>query len=126
MCDVVEHIPRHQTLDTMVAVHKALRENGTLIVQVPNMQSITASIFRYADFTHVMGYTERSLIHMLTICGFSSIRCYGFEFLDNSPVSKIKFIIRAIFWFFVKKMRGLNGTEPHKIMHPVFFAIAKK
>jgi 2-polyprenyl-3-methyl-5-hydroxy-6-metoxy-1,4-benzoquinol methylase len=55
MCDVVEHIPKHQILAIMKAVRNALKKNGRLIVQVPNMQSITANIFRYDDFTHEMG-----------------------------------------------------------------------
>jgi SAM-dependent methyltransferase len=126
MCDIVEHIPKKQILDVMNAAHNALKTNGILIVQVPNMQSVTANIFRYDDFTHEMGYTERSLTQMLKICGFSSIRCYGFEWFDKSFISKIKSIIRTVFWFFVKKMRKINGTMPHKIMHPVFFAVAEK
>jgi SAM-dependent methyltransferase len=126
MCDVVEHIPKNNVLDIMRAVRNALKKNGLLIVQVPNMQSITANIFRYDDFTHEMGYTERSLIQMLTICGFSAIQCYGFEFLDNRPLSRIKSIIRSFFWFLVKKIRKINGTMPHKIMHPVFFAVVNK
>jgi SAM-dependent methyltransferase len=126
VCDVVEHIPKKQILDVMSAIYNALKTNGILIVQVPNMQSITASIFRYDDFTHEMGYTERSLTQMLNICGFSSIQCFGFEFLSKSFVSKIKSVIRAIFWLFIKGMRKINGYMPHKIMHPVFFAVTIK
>jgi 2-polyprenyl-3-methyl-5-hydroxy-6-metoxy-1,4-benzoquinol methylase len=126
MCDVVEHIPKNQTLDIMHAVYNALADSGTLIVQVPNMQSMVADIFRYDDFTHETGYTERSLAHMLTLCGFTSIQCYGFEFLDKSFKSQIHSMMRASFWFFLSKLRKLNGTMPHKIMHPVFYAIAKK
>jgi SAM-dependent methyltransferase len=126
MCDVVEHIPKKQILNIMATAHSALKKDGTLIVQVPNMASIVAEIFRYDDFTHEMGYTERSLIHMLTICGFSSIQCYGFEWFDKSFVSKIKSTIRAGFWFFIRMMRKINGTMPHKIMHPVFFAVTGK
>jgi spermidine synthase len=126
MCDVVEHIPKKQILTVMTAVHNALKKDGILIVQAPNMQSIVAGIFRYDDFTHEMGYTERSLIHMLTVCGFSSIQCYGFEWFDKSFISKIKSVIRAVFWSVIKIMRKINGTMPHKIMHPVFFAVTRR
>jgi 2-polyprenyl-3-methyl-5-hydroxy-6-metoxy-1,4-benzoquinol methylase len=126
ICDVVEHIPKDQTLGIMRAVYDALADRGTLIVQVPNMQSMVADIFRYDDFTHETGYTERSLAHMLTLCGFTLIQCYGFEFLDKSFKSQIHSMMRATLWFFLLKLRKLNGTMPHKIMHPVFFAVVKK
>jgi SAM-dependent methyltransferase len=126
MCDVVEHIPKDKILDVISAVYNSLKENGLLIVQVPNMQSITSNIFMYDDFTHEAGYTERSLTQMLTLCGFSTIQCKGFEFLDTSFRSKIVRILRSALWFIVKITRNINGTMPHKILHPVFYAIAKK
>ncbi|MDR2563687.1 MAG: class I SAM-dependent methyltransferase [Prevotellaceae bacterium] len=126
MCDVVEHIPKNQILGVMEAVRKSLKDAGLLIVQVPNMQSVTANIFRYDDFTHEMGYTERSLTQMLKIVGFSTITNYGFEFFDNKLSSKIKSVLRSCLWLCVKIIRKINGTMPHRIMHPVFFAIVKK
>lgn len=126
MCDVVEHISKDEILNMITTIYSSLKKDGILIVQMPNMQSIVAPIFMYDDFTHEAGYTERSLIQMLKMCGFSSIECFGFEFLDNSIKSKIHYYLRAILWFFEKIRRKINGTMPHKIMHPVFFAIARK
>lgn len=126
MCDVVEHISKDEILRIITTIYNSLKENGILIVQIPNMQSIVAPIFMYDDFTHEAGYTERSLIQMLRMCGFSSVECFGFEFLDNGIKSKIHFFLRSILWFFEKVRRKINGTMPHKIMHPVFFAIARK
>ena len=126
MCDVVEHIPKDDILPIISSVYNSLEEGGIFIVQVPNMQSIVANIFMYDDFTHEAGYTERSLTQMLRMCGFSSIHCYGFEFLGLGFKAKIHRFIRSILWFFVKLYRNINGTMPHKILHPVLFAIAKK
>ena len=126
MCDVVEHIPKDKILLIVSSIYNSLEEGGILIIQVPNMQSIVANIFMYDDFTHEAGYTERSLTQMLKMCGFSSIHCYGFEFLGNGVKAKIHRFSRSIFWFFIKIYRNINGTMPHKILHPVFFSIAKK
>jgi len=126
MCDVVEHIPKHQVVEIMSAVRKALTEDGLLIVQVPNMQSITANIFLYDDFTHESGYTERSMAQLLKLAGFSSVECYGFDFLDNSLKSKIQSLLQKCLWFFVKSARKINGTMPHRLLHPVFFAVVRK
>ena len=126
MCDVVEHIPKDQILTIISSIYNSLEENGILIVQVPNMQSVVANIFMFDDFTHEAGYTERSLTQMLRMCGFSSIRCHGFDFLGNGLKAKIHSFFRTILWFFVKLYRNINGTMPHKILHPVFFAVATK
>lgn len=126
MCDVVEHIPKNQVVEIISAVRKALKEDGVLIVQVPNMQSITANIFLYDDFTHETGYTERSLTQLLTLSGFTSVQCFGFDFLDNSLKSKIQSLLQKILWFFVRSARKINGTMPHRLLHPVFFAVVRK
>lgn len=126
MCDVIEHISKSQIIDIMSAVRNVLHDDGFLIVQIPNMQSITSNIFLYDDFTHETGYTERSLIQMLTLSGFSSIECYGFDFLDNSFKSRVQYVLRNLLWFFVRIARNINGTMPHKILNPVFFAVVKK
>jgi cyclopropane fatty-acyl-phospholipid synthase-like methyltransferase len=126
MCDVVEHIPKDQIIEIMTAVRKALTEDGILIVQVPNMQSITANIFLYDDFTHQTGYTERSLLQMLKLAGFSSVECHGFDLLDNGLKSKIQAMLQKCLWCMVRFARKINGTMPHRLLHPVFFAVVRK
>jgi len=126
MCDVVEHIPKNQVIDIMTAVRNALTEDGILIVQVPNMQSITANIFLFDDFTHEAGYTERSLEQLLNLSGFSSIECYGFDFLGNDFKSKIQSVLQKCLWCFVRSARKINGTMPHRLLHPVFYAVVRK
>jgi cyclopropane fatty-acyl-phospholipid synthase-like methyltransferase len=126
MCDVVEHIPKIQIVEIMTAVRKAMTEDGILIVQVPNMQSITANIFLYDDFTHETGYTERSLAQLLKLAGFSSVECHGFDFLDNSLKSNIQSVMQKGLWFFVRSARKINGTMPHRLLQPVFFAVVRK
>jgi 2-polyprenyl-3-methyl-5-hydroxy-6-metoxy-1,4-benzoquinol methylase len=126
LCDVVEHIPKNQIVGIMVAVRDALTEGGTLIVQVPNMQSITANLFLYDDFTHETGYTERSLLQMLRLAGFTEAECRGFDFLDNSVKSKIQSVMQKVLWSFVRLGRKINGTMPHRLLHPVFFAVVRK
>ena len=126
LCDVIEHIPKHQIVDILSAVRKALSDKGLLIVQVPNMQSITANLFLYDDFTHETGYTERSLVHMLTLAGFSKAECHGFEFLEDSLRCGIQAMLRRILWTGVRWIRKINGTMPHRILHPVFYAVVRK
>lgn len=126
MCDVVEHIPKNLVIEIMSAVRNALTDDGVLIVQVPNMQSITANIFLYDDFTHETGYTERSLEQLLKLAGFSSVTCYGFDFLGTDLKSKVQSVMQKCLWFFVRSARKINGTMPHRLLHPVFYAVVRK
>jgi 2-polyprenyl-3-methyl-5-hydroxy-6-metoxy-1,4-benzoquinol methylase len=126
MCDVVEHISQESIIEVMRAVRSSLKPGGVLIVQVPNMQSITGSQFMYDDFTHVMGYTERSLVQMLSIAGYTDICCYGFEMLGNSIKDRAHRCVRGILWSIVKIVRKLNGYMPYKISHPVLYAVVRK
>lgn len=126
MCDVVEHIAKDNICDIVTTLYHALKKDGILIIQTPNMQSITSSIFLHDDFTHVCGYTERSLTQMLLLCGFQNVKCSGFELLDQSLKSSIQRFFRNILWICIKIIRKINGTMPHKILHPIFFAVATK
>lgn len=126
MCDVVEHIPKNQIVEIMTAVRKALTEDGLLIVQVPNMQSITANLFLYDDFTHETGYTERSLTQLMKLAGFSAVECHGFDFLSSDLKSKFQSILQKCLWGLVRSIRKINGTMPHRLLHPVFFAVVRK
>lgn len=126
MCDVLEHIPKPQVLDLLISLKDALADGGIVIIQTPNMQTPDASLYRYYDFTHEVGYTEQSLYQILQTAGFSKIDFFGFEYLDDSFKSKIHFIIRKIYWLWVMIKRKINGNIPHKILYPSFFAIAKK
>lgn len=126
MCDVLEHIPKVKAIDILLCLKEALTNNGSAIIQLPNMQSADASLYMYHDFTHEVGYTEHSLFQLLKTCGFSKIDFYGFEYLDDSFKSKIHAFIRKIYWKNLKIKRKINGNIPHRILHPVFFAIIKK
>lgn len=72
--DVLEHIPRQGTLELLRLIHGALKPGGIISVRVPNMSSLLASFSRDLDFTHVVGFTEFSLMQALDLAGFSDHR----------------------------------------------------
>ncbi len=126
LCDVLEHVPKGDVLELLHSVKEALTEDGVAIFQVPNMQSPHAHLYFHYDFTHEVGYTEHSLNQILKTAGFSNVELYGFEYLNNSIKSKIHAVIRAIYWRVLFISRKINGNLPHKILHPVFYAVVKK
>ncbi len=58
---VFEHIEKSRIVELLQLCKKALKSNGILIVEVPNMDWIFASHERYMDFTHEVGFTKESL-----------------------------------------------------------------
>jgi 2-polyprenyl-3-methyl-5-hydroxy-6-metoxy-1,4-benzoquinol methylase len=74
---VLEHIPKSETVEFLQAVHGALRINGRIIIEVPNMANpITGLNVRYADFTHEVGFTNLSLEYVLRKSNFDEIMIF--------------------------------------------------
>lgn len=74
MNDVLEHIPKHETVSLSKAVLLALKPGGVLIVNVPQVSGFTSLYHRYDDFTHETLFTEMSIKQVLLSAGFCEIR----------------------------------------------------
>lgn len=106
MSHVLEHIPHHLIIETLVSIRKMLSPRGHFVVMVPNAQSATGVYWMYEDFTHHLLFTAGSLKYVLLAAGFSKI-----EFLDPrclkglTPTAKFKrkvllrlYEMRTRFW----------------------------
>lgn len=58
---VLEHIEKAHVVPFLRQVAQGLKPDGTLIVEVPNMDWFFAQHERYMDFTHEVGFTRESL-----------------------------------------------------------------
>ncbi len=68
--DVIEHLSVDNAIELLQNCNLALRENGMIVVKVPNMSNILSNYSRYLDITHLTGYTEWSLFQLLDCGGF--------------------------------------------------------
>jgi len=71
--DVQEHIPKEQMLDFLKLIFVSLKDEGIFISRVPNMSNPFSLDSRYSDFTHEVGFTEKSLYQMLWLGGFRTM-----------------------------------------------------
>lgn len=127
LLDVLEHLPRGETIPFLTALRDALAPDGVLIVQVPNMQAPHSQLHRYNDFTHEVGFTENSLRQVLLTAGFSGITMHGFEdSVAQTLREKVRLALRPLYWRLVRLTRKLNGNLDPAILHPVFYAVATK
>lgn len=93
--DVLEHVPREKTLELLHLIRGALKTGGVVHVRVPNMSSILASYSMYLDFTHLVGFTEFSLMQVFELAGFDSPQIHSsFPKATWRPRHPIKMIKR--------------------------------
>lgn len=72
---VLEHVEKASIIPLLTAVRRSLRVGGRLLVEVPNMgDPLNGLYYRYADFTHEVGFTEQSLRYVLHHAGFGQVR----------------------------------------------------
>ena len=74
MNDVLEHVPKNETVNLLKAIFGALKQGGNVVINVPQVSGFVSLFCRYNDFTHELIFTEVSLKQVLSLAGFSDIR----------------------------------------------------
>jgi 2-polyprenyl-3-methyl-5-hydroxy-6-metoxy-1,4-benzoquinol methylase len=64
---LLEHIPRGELLRFVRALASAVKADGLIVIDVPNMDWLLASHERYMDMTHESGFTRESLTTLLSL-----------------------------------------------------------
>jgi 2-polyprenyl-3-methyl-5-hydroxy-6-metoxy-1,4-benzoquinol methylase len=69
LMDVLEHIRKEDLTKFLSPIIKALKSGGSLVIRTPNMANPLGSYSRYMDMTHETGFTEHSLIQLISSIG---------------------------------------------------------
>ena len=72
--DIIEHIPKKRVISLLKMVRDSLKKDGVFMIRVPNMDNPLSLSSRYGDFTHEVGYTQKSLSQVLKSAGFEDIK----------------------------------------------------
>jgi SAM-dependent methyltransferase len=86
LLDVLEHVPVAKQILFLRAIRHSLRDNGRLVIQVPNANSLFASAWRYNDYTHTSSFTNVSLQFCLQNAGFKNV-----SFVQEESLSRPSF-----------------------------------
>ncbi|NQT32165.1 MAG: class I SAM-dependent methyltransferase [Candidatus Omnitrophica bacterium] len=89
--DLMEHLPKNDVIPFLEKARAALSEEGVFIARVPNMSNPFSLESRYCDFTHEVGFTEKSLYQVLWVAGFRNIDVLG---PAGTPVSSFRNLVR--------------------------------
>ncbi|SFG89744.1 Methyltransferase domain-containing protein [Desulfotomaculum arcticum] len=126
LLDVLEHIKKEHTIEFLKAIKLSLKDNGTLIIQVPNLQAPDGQLHRYNDFTHEVGFIEHSFQQVLMAAGFKNIHFDGFEeYVCGGWRENVKKTLRTWYWKYIRFTRLINRNINPQILHPIFYAVVK-
>lgn len=116
MRDVIEHFRKDEIIRILEHTHNLLKDNGKLIIQTVNAESVFGGKYRYSDFTHEISFSWRSMMQILKYSGFKDIDIY-----ETGPVTHdIISIIRFLLWNCIKLMLNfyllVETGRPGKIL----------
>lgn len=125
---VIEHMPVEQGVEVLRAARAALRDGGRIIVQTPNMSSVSAGYTRHIEITHVTGYSETSLHEALSLAGFRVTDLFG----NKTP---LRLTPRRLLWRALQTLSttawGLMltaelGSDRPRVLQKNLFAVGVK
>lgn len=118
LLDVLEHFQKQNALELLSTVRESLREDGSVIIQVPNLQAPDGQLHRYNDFTHEIGFIEHSLRQVLSATGYNVVAIIGFEeIIGQNTRSKAWRFTRRRYHNIVRCLRRLNhNLSPHILL----------
>ena len=73
MNHVIEHFSKIELWENLKAIRDSLKTGGVLIFSTPNMACLSGLFQRNVDFTHEIGFTERSAYQVMRVTGFKNI-----------------------------------------------------
>jgi len=125
--DLLEHIPKEETIPFLKLVHAALRDRGIFLSRTPNMGNPFSLYPRYKDFTHETGFTDRSLYQVLWTAGFRDIRILPYR---NYPERSLKRILEAmaarLTHFAIVKLFQIQGFAAPQVLSSLLMGAARK
>jgi len=125
----LEHIPKDIIIDFLSTLRAGLKDDGVLIVNVPQVAGLTTVYSRYIDFTHQQVFTEMSLRQVLMMAGFEDIRFVAEKWPLKWTPKHLSY--RFARWTWHKILRLIYFIEMPGEKHPTYLqtrlmAVAKK
>jgi SAM-dependent methyltransferase len=81
MFHVLEHLPN--PVAVLSRIHRWLKDDGVLVIEVPNMNSVHQNPAKRFHYAHVIGFTSESVIHAATRSGFEEVQSALDEYERN-------------------------------------------
>jgi 2-polyprenyl-3-methyl-5-hydroxy-6-metoxy-1,4-benzoquinol methylase len=127
MLHVLEHVPKHRIVDFLAAIHNSLKPGGFLIIEVPNMANLLVGLnFRYADFTHEVGFTDASLKYVLRRAGFSEIAVSPVSVPIGSIARRVQYLLQNVVNKIIALILKIYIPSSRQITSSAIYAVSTK
>lgn len=93
LTDLIEHFQKNEIVELLKVIYESLNPGGYAIIRTGNASCIYGTTMRYIDFTHEIGFTEKSFRQILLAIGFDRV------FIDDNKPRfgwKLKRLFRFI------------------------------
>ncbi len=124
--DVLEHVSKPELHAWMMAIHRALADEGRLILHLPNGASPLGGRVVHGDLTHETVFTGRSIAQLLAAYGFQKISCH-----EDRPVgAKARVRLRRLGWQLIRFLLRLaiavetGDRDPQMVLTQTFYCVA--
>lgn len=113
---VIEHIPKHDLIDTIDSLNGALKKQGELFLRTPNMLGPIAFNALYCTAGHEYGFVPSNLKQFLQISNFEDIQFHKIN-ADNKTLGQfVGSLIRKLYTLNAKiKFRAFEGYFPETV-----------
>jgi len=121
MNDVLEHIPKRETVRLLTAALGAIQPGGNVVTNVPQVSGITSIFCRYNDFSHETIFTEMSLKQVLSLAGFTDIRFIRQKWPLKWTPRHLAYRLVRLLWYGILKL--IYTIESPGERHPRSFQV---
>lgn len=126
--DVIEHFTKNEMYIILIAMKKALRDGGKLIIKTYNLANpFTGISGRYMDFTHEIGFVDRTFYQILGSLDFKNIVVKGADiYVFGGPIGYLLKAFSKIVYFIWYLFGCLAGRTIIKIFEKNIICVAEK
>jgi predicted TPR repeat methyltransferase len=121
MNDILEHVPKEETVGFLRDVFESLHPGGNAVINVPQVSGFTSLFCRYNDFTHQTLFTEMSLKQVTSLAGFSDIRFIRQKWPFKWTPRHLAYRLARLLWYAVLKL--IYTIESPGEKHPGSFQV---
>jgi 2-polyprenyl-3-methyl-5-hydroxy-6-metoxy-1,4-benzoquinol methylase len=121
MNDILEHVPKNETVNLLKAALGALQPGGHAVINVPQVSGFASLFCRYNDFTHEIIFTEMSLKQVLSLAGFSDIRFIRQKWPLKLTPRHLAYRLARSLWYAILKL--IYTIESPGEKHPGSFQV---
>ena len=128
LIQVLEHMSPKIYFSTIKTLFSRVKNNGSILIVVPNASNPLGLVERYGDLQHQMAFTEQSLKDLIIGSGINNFdfAIKGYSIPPYDAVNVARIILQKLLHLFLLALMVINGGTYFKTMSPNVALIIRK